>query len=814
MPITIYCAATPSQLQRHWRARLEALWAAGADERVRVVVPTERLQRALQACVPSVPAIVSLERWLAQALPQHIMRIPPGTWEFLAELVPDAVLPKTWRSTPGVREALALWIAGRRDRGIRPSASDAPDLAAIWAWFEEHLPETVADRLRLYAYAEKAADVLAPRTQTVMVYGFAVWPEPWRALLGRLGERRAVELWMLGRPEEIVAAAEFRNARICAIDGTSAPCAPSPPCGYPVAPEDDPVEALALCLKRHGTAGTLPPTLVLADPADERVILRALRRHGMVDEGMVEPPRERALWRLFWLATQGGANGWAGARWCAATGEASDAWARAWGARVEQIARWEELAALLQEAAERHRAAWSPLREWADALRTWEGIDRPTPERVRRALTAADRAWDGEARESPWPVLTIDEALWRPSEAVFLLRPQPRPRPHSPFDRLFPSPRLAAPSLESQDPVLLRALLGDPGLTRWIVGETEWVRGASDILWLSAEEPAEGSAPPAEAERVRAWYQAWQEAARFSAYTGGISPAWVPALFPSALSPSAVEDFGRCPLSFLLGRLLNVSPVLRGGAEVDPGLVGEWAHRALEIVVRERRVPTAAEVEAAVAAAVKAHPAPPDVNPFYLRYQEERLASELLEALLRDDWSPATESWAEVELTWDSVWPMRGRVDRIDALPDGSLRLIDYKTGRLDNPLRPHPANLQLALYQGAVAARYQKPVEAELYGITQRAGFAHRHLPWEANARIGGVVDWLLGEMKQRMEAGQYYPLPSGRPEPCRACSFRLVCPAEVAHYAERKLVSHRDYQIPWQSLDEEAGDGDADSH
>ena len=53
---------------------------------------------------------------------------------------------------------------------------------------------------------------------------------------------------------------------------------------------------------------------------------------------------------------------------------------------------------------------------------------------------------------------------------------------------------------------------------------------------------------------------------------------------------------------------------------------------------------------------------------------------------------------------------VRGRVDRVDELPDGSFELIDYKTGRpkSEDDLRD---DVQLSLYQ--LAARESWEVEA-----------------------------------------------------------------------------------------------------
>ncbi|MCY0899065.1 MAG: PD-(D/E)XK nuclease family protein [Firmicutes bacterium] len=813
MPITVY-RGIPSQLQGHWLARVQSL-TPNTRAASRVIVPTGRLQHALEPLVPGAPAIVPLDAWLAQALPQHITCIPWGTWEFLADLVPDALLPTPWRHTPGVREALASVVARGRDMGVRAIAHAGEgrlDWSALWAWFEERLPLTVADRLRLYEYAHDAADVLIPPEGILMIYGFVSWPGPWLELLAHYGQERAIELWALRHPRSVSSLKTgFRRAAVHWVDVGDAERGYNTVRGYGLGTDGDALDQASQCLALMPDGPSLT-TVVLAEPEEERAFLRALWRHGLVFEEAITRPRDPMLWRLFWSVAQGRASRAACAHWCSETGFPTDQWAKDWWAQVQHLSRWNQLAPLIVEAETRHGASWSLLVDWAERIGAWDDVGGPSPERILSALTAVTRAWELTTPPA-WPVLSIDEAIWRPSPRVMFIAPRPRARPETPFDRDGPIRRsIHETDSAPPDSWLLREILEDPGVERWVVGDSPWVRQLDGIRWMTPPDVVRDRVAPA-APLVHGWYRAWREDDRYSSYTGQIAPAWVAVLMPRALSPSAVEDFGRCPLRFLLGRLMRVPEASRDGPEVDPGLVGEWAHRALEILVKRGWTPSAETVDAAVAEALASRPAPAGVNPLQVLYQRDRLASELLEALLRDDGASAVKSEVEIALTWHWLWPMNGRVDRLDWLPDGSLRLVDYKTGRIENPLLPHPGNLQLLIYQAVIADRYQRPVQAELYGISQRSGFQHRHVPSDAEPSVRQIVDRMLRAMKRRIDKGQFYPVPMARLDPCRGCDFRLICPSRVSEYAERKIAAHPDYARLWtKAAGEEDDIGDND--
>ena len=115
---------------------------------------------------------------------------------------------------------------------------------------------------------------------------------------------------------------------------------------------------------------------------------------------------------------------------------------------------------------------------------------------------------------------------------------------------------------------------------------------------------------------------------------------------------------------------------------------------------------------------------------------------------------------------------VRGRVDRVDRLPDGDYELIDYKTGerrtaeQLEN-------DLQLALYR--LAAREAWEVEAAFgsyYYVLDADKVAAPTRPDDAERVERTVLEVGEGVLSQDFE-----PRPS--PSVCSWCDYRLICPA-----------------------------------
>jgi len=118
---------------------------------------------------------------------------------------------------------------------------------------------------------------------------------------------------------------------------------------------------------------------------------------------------------------------------------------------------------------------------------------------------------------------------------------------------------------------------------------------------------------------------------------------------------------------------------------------------------------------------------------------------------------------------------VRGRVDRVDRLPDGDYELIDYKTGERKTEADLDD-DLQLALYR--MAAREAWGIEAGIgsyYYVLDGDKVAAPTKPDDAERVERTVLQVGEGILSQDFE-----PRPS--PTVCSWCDYRLICPAAEA--------------------------------
>ncbi|MGH2922738.1 MAG: RecB family exonuclease, partial [Solirubrobacterales bacterium] len=142
----------------------------------------------------------------------------------------------------------------------------------------------------------------------------------------------------------------------------------------------------------------------------------------------------------------------------------------------------------------------------------------------------------------------------------------------------------------------------------------------------------------------------------------------------------------------------------------------------------------------------------------------------------RENASGSQPRWVERKFDFQ-VGPhhLRGRVDRVDELPQGGYELIDYKTGD-PKPKRELESDVQLAIYR--LAAR-------EAWRLDGAAG-SYWYVLADEKVAVGASTDDLERVEGTVLEVGEgilgqdFEPKPS--PEICSWCDFRLICPASEA--------------------------------
>lgn len=115
---------------------------------------------------------------------------------------------------------------------------------------------------------------------------------------------------------------------------------------------------------------------------------------------------------------------------------------------------------------------------------------------------------------------------------------------------------------------------------------------------------------------------------------------------------------------------------------------------------------------------------------------------------------------------------VRGRVDRVDRLPDGSYELIDYKTGRPKTAAQLK-SDVQLSIYALGAQAAWEFEAAAQSYyylldDIKVPLSPEHADKDWISETVLE-VGDGILSQ--------DFEPTPSFRA--CSMCDYRIACPA-----------------------------------
>jgi DNA helicase-2/ATP-dependent DNA helicase PcrA len=147
-------------------------------------------------------------------------------------------------------------------------------------------------------------------------------------------------------------------------------------------------------------------------------------------------------------------------------------------------------------------------------------------------------------------------------------------------------------------------------------------------------------------------------------------------------------------------------------------------------------------------------------------------------AALRDYWQADRERTSEpvsFERSFSfKLGPhlLRGRVDRVDRLPDGGHELIDYKTGkpRTAEQLRE---DIQLSVYQMGAREAWGMETSAQSYYYVMD----NEKVPVEHSETELARVQATIAEIADGITSQDFEPTPSA--EICPFCDYRIICPA-----------------------------------
>jgi ATP-dependent helicase/nuclease subunit B len=314
-------------------------------------------------------------------------------------------------------------------------------------------------------------------------------------------------------------------------------------------------------------------------------------------------------------------------------------------------------------------------------------------------------------------------------------------------------------------------------------GQNTAPAGASEGLPWQLEAWLAASAPP-----LQPWHDPY-------------GPAW-PAAEPLRGGTRLLELQALCPFRGFAELRLQARPLPEPTPGIDARLRGQMLHRALELFWRATgdsltlHARAAEDTLALVSSCVEAalvhaqRRSPGLLEPGLLRREAER-AVRLLRQLLA--WELTREPFETVALEWPQAYAIAGaslqlRLDRVDKLADGSLIVIDYKSGAAEpfDALAERPTVPQLPAYAmvagqrtAAVLALYLGRHGLKLRGIADSRGRLPglRALPgaaadWPALLRRW---QWQLGLLVEEFVRGQASVTP--QPGACEICHLQAFC-------------------------------------
>jgi ATP-dependent exoDNAse (exonuclease V) beta subunit len=235
---------------------------------------------------------------------------------------------------------------------------------------------------------------------------------------------------------------------------------------------------------------------------------------------------------------------------------------------------------------------------------------------------------------------------------------------------------------------------------------------------------------------------------------------------PLELSASAMQQYETCPLSYKL----RYDWKLPEDASA-PLQFGNAMHLALKAYFDGVRAGHAPDEQTVIACFLdefsKANIPEPLQRQLYENYGREQLA-----AVVRTQFAHPvgeildSEQRFKIDVQGTKV---KGRLDRLDRLPNGDVAIVDYKTGKAKTQ-DDADDSLQLSIYALAAKALGHTPSSLVFINLTNGTAVESRRSEEELRAAQSKIA-----EIAGKIAAGEFDPNPGSR---CYWCAYSSICP------------------------------------
>lgn len=328
---------------------------------------------------------------------------------------------------------------------------------------------------------------------------------------------------------------------------------------------------------------------------------------------------------------------------------------------------------------------------------------------------------------------------------------------------------------------------------------------------------------------------------RFTRFDGNLAGLPVPSPVATTTSPTRLERWASCPFAHLMEDILGAAPV-ENPEEVlviSPLEKGSLIHKILEDFILEVLGAPPSERPGPFTPWSDAHHRRIQVlgeqrcdeweaqgltgRPLFWKRDRRRLLADLRDFLHHDDVHRAAHGTTPIAgelgfgfntdgegaavrlpLPDGRVLTVRGRADRLDQADDGTLHVVDYKTGTVHAGYNVITGNdpvgagtkLQLPVYGLAARAHHGQPaapVRAEYWFVTRSGKFTRKG--YDITESVLAHVSATVGEIVTGIEGGLF---PAHPPE-SGSTAVRVGCPAcdpdglgtvELRQHWERKRL------------------------